>query len=145
MDRKAKVAIGCGIGCVGILAIGVCGGIALAFWAEQKKDAIIASLDSMDDAGKSYGETHDADACITETLRRNGGSLDNTMFLYGCLDVAKKPDGFCDDVPALASTIDEAETVGTWRKERCEALGHPDERCHQLLVQQQSACERSRD
>lgn len=144
MDTPQKIAIGCGIGCAGLLLIGACGGIGLYFWADAKRAEIVSSFDAMDGAGESYGEAHDAEECVVEALRREKGQLDDTMFLYGCLEVAKQPDGFCDDVPALASTMKEAETVDTWRKERCAALGHPDVRCEQLVVQQQSACERSR-
>lgn len=144
MDGKAKVAIGCGIGCAGMLAVAACGGIGLAFWAEKKKSEIIAGFDAMDGVGESYGETHDAEECVVEALARNKGVLDDPMFLFGCLETAKQPEGFCDDVPTLASTMQEAETVDSWRKKRCAALGHPDQRCEQLLVQQQSACERSR-
>lgn len=144
MNTNQKVAIGCGIGCAGLLLLGACGGIGLLFWADAKRAEITSAFDARDGAGKGYGETHDAEECVVEALARREGLLHDTMFLNGCLDAAKQPEGFCDDVPMLASTMQEAETVDSWRKRRCAALGHPDERCEQLLVQQQSACERSR-
>jgi len=142
MERNGKIAIGCGIGCFGALALFACTGAGAMMWINNRGPAIAQSLMEMDAEGEAFGKANDAEGCVVEGLRRNAGTLDDTMFLFGCLEVAKKPDGFCDDVPKLASTMKEAETVAGWRVERCEALGHPGERCQQLLVQQQTACER---
>lgn len=152
MDKRA-IGIGCGVGCLGMLALLACGGIgAKVWWDNNAKEILEQSLVAMNaksDAGKAFAATNDAEACVVEGVTRADGcgaadvgcQVDASMFMHGCLQVAERPDGFCD-IPKLASTMKEAALVAEWRTERCEALGHPGERCEQILAQQQSACER---
>lgn len=151
--EKKTIGIGCGIGCVGVLALLACGGIGAKIWWDNNAAGILEQgleeMNAKSDAGMAFAATSDAEACVVEAVTRADGcgatemgcQVDAAMFAHGCLQVAKRPDGFCD-IPKLASTMKEAAVVAAWRTERCEALGHPGERCEQILVQQQSACER---
>lgn len=152
MERKA-IGIGCGIGCVGVVALLACGGIGAKIWWDANAagflEQALEAMNAKSDAGKAFAATNDAEACVIEGVARadacgateTGCQVDASMFLHGCLQVAERPDGFCD-IPKHAATMKEAAVVAAWRTERCAALEHPGERCEQLLAQQQSACER---
>jgi hypothetical protein len=101
------------------------------------------------DEGKAFAARGDSEACTVEATARvskcadlmSACYMETGIFFSQCLRDARRSPEFCQGVPKLASTLSDVDVEHGWRAKRCEKLGHPGEKCEQLLTQQQAACD----
>ncbi len=141
MSRGARIALFVGLGLV-LLVVGTCGGVYA--WFQLNADRLAEQGKAAMHDGAHFGGGQEAPVCVTEALLRvtQGdlgivGEATNKVFLESCLDVAKRPAGFCDGVPPRDQVIASA----TWALARCEALGHGGSQpCTRLVGAIQESC-----
>lgn len=124
-----------------LLCVAIGGGV--AWWFNANKDSLKAGGDKAKAEGEAFGRANDADACVTEGLRRLDTERGivaqalNNIFLQHCLEVAARPVGFCDGVPARGEVLDSA----TWAVAECEKRGHEnDQECGRMMQVLQKVC-----
>lgn len=125
-----------------ILLCGVIGG-GVVLWFNANKETLKADGDKAKREGEEYGRANGAEACVTEALRRLDGDRGivaqalNNIFLQHCLEVAERPAGFCEGVPAKGNIIDSA----TWAVSECDERGHSgDQDCGRMMQVLQKVC-----
>ncbi len=141
MKKGTRTALFIAAGALGVL-LATCGGAAA--WLYANSDRLAEQGKATMREGAHFGGGKDAPACVDEALRRLYasdlgiiGEATNKVFLEACLDVAKRPPGFCDGAPPRGEILKSAD----WLLERCQAAGHPnDQPCTRLLGAIQERC-----
>ena len=144
-----KVGIGCGAGCAVLLVVLVCGGVAAKVWWAKSGHHMMDGLAAASTEAETFAKAHDAPGCVKEAMTRSepceGASsmctIHASTFLYTCLLYAKRPADFCKGVPKTAETAKDIDAEDAWRTKTCKKLGHPGDKCEQMLMQEQLACE----
>lgn len=141
MTRGTRIALALGLGVV-LLGLALIGGVAA--WLYGNSDRLAEEGKAAMHDGAHFGGGKEAPACVDEALRRLKeqdlgiiGEATNKVFLEACLDVTKRPAGFCDGVPPR----DEILKSASWLLSRCEAAGRAnDQPCTRLLGAVQESC-----
>lgn len=141
MSRGWRIAALVGAGLL-LLVLGTCGGVYA--WFQMNADRLAEQGKAAMRDGAHFGGGQQAPVCVAEALRRltQGelgivGEATNKVFLESCLDVAKRPTGFCDGVPPRDQIIASA----SWALARCEALGQGGSQpCTRLVGAIQENC-----
>lgn len=126
-----------------VLILGVVG-TGVVWWVKNK-DALMARAKEVVAEGKDFGQNHDNQACVDETISRYkkergfGSAISNTFFMRSCLDASKPTPGFCDNIPKTTEFVKSAE----WQVDQCRRvdLGQ-DSYCRQLFQPVQQFCEK---
>lgn len=123
-----------------LLCGAVTGGIVL--WFRANADSLKADGDKAKAEGEAFGRANDADACVTEGLRRIAtagfvAQAVNNIFVEHCLEVAQRRSDFCSDVPKKEDILSSA----TWAADQCAARNYEgDQPCARMMQAVQRAC-----
>jgi hypothetical protein len=87
----------------------------------------------------------DAEGCVAQALKRSESAqglmatAENKVFLSKCLELAKRPGGFCQGLPGSGELI----RLATWTVQECARRGYgSDQECPRLLQAVPAACEK---
>ena len=134
MPKWLKILLLVMLGLVLTCGLGI-GGV--AWWFNANKDRLREDGKRIMVEAKAFGNTADADGCVTESLRR----LDNAdgfvaqaeqkVFLRACLENTLVRPDFCEGVP----TMSELMKAATWSVANCNDRGAKDPQACGRLIQ----------
>jgi hypothetical protein len=141
MTSRRKVLIGLALLS---LAFGLWAWLRSPLWLAQFNDRQNDARVTFQAQGQLFGQSHDQQACLTQTLAGFDGctgfdcTLQHDYYLKACLAAAAPTPGFCDGVPAYRLTPTEDDK--SWAKYACWDGNIRGEGCRLLLRQQQYHC-----
>lgn len=128
---------------LGLLTCGLLVG-GVAWWFDSNKDELKAQGDRMRAEAETFARTNDADACVTEAVRRlreRSSFMDEVrhkVFLSACLERAARRADFCEGVPSRQASV----AAATWSLEFCNTReGVDPQACSRLSQEILEACE----
>lgn len=134
MPKWLKILLLVMLGLVLTCGLGI-GGV--AWWFNANKDRLREDGKRIMVEAKTFGNTADADGCVTESLRR----LDNAdgfvaqaeqkVFLRACLENTLVRPDFCEGVPSMSELMKAA----TWSVANCNDRGAKDPQACGRLIQ----------
>ncbi|MER2563976.1 MAG: hypothetical protein ABTQ32_24815 [Myxococcaceae bacterium] len=144
MPKWLKILLLVMLGLVLTCGLGI-GGV--AWWFNANKDRLREDGKRIMAEAKTFGNTTDADGCVTESLRR----LDNAdgfvaqaeqkVFLRACLENTLVRPDFCEDVPSMSELMKAA----TWSVANCNDRGAKDpQACGRLIQAVMEFCSKER-
>jgi hypothetical protein len=133
-----------------LLGIGLVGGAVViggfVWWVSSNKEQIARDAKVARDEGKTYGESHTKEECVTHGLVKleDCGAIgvmceaQNKIRLGACLEVASDPGGsFCSGVAPKTEIMKSA----MWANEECRRRGHAGSQpCGRFMQGVQDAC-----
>ena len=141
MTRTVK---GLLVGCLVLVFLGVIVLAALGWYVKQKAPEMLASAQSAESEGVSFGKGVSDSQCVSAALERyqaNRGiaaTVTQSIWLDGCFQTSTIEEKFCDGVPRESDLMRSA----TWRVARCEEAGiQQDVSCPNLVGRVQTYCE----
>ncbi len=144
MPKWLKILLLVMLGLVLTCGLGI-GGV--AWWFNANKDRLREDGKRIMVEAKTFGNTTDADGCVTESLRR----LDNAdgfvaqaeqkVFLRACLENTLVRPDFCEAVPSMSELMKAA----TWSVANCNDRGAKDpQACGRLIQAVMEFCSKER-
>lgn len=144
MPKWLKILLLVMLGLVLTCGLGI-GGV--AWWFNANKDRLREDGKRLMVEAKTFGNTTDADGCVTESLRR----LDNAdgfvaqaeqkVFLRACLENTLVRPDFCEAVPSMSELMKAA----TWSVANCNDRGAKDpQACGRLIQAVMEFCSKER-
>lgn len=142
MPKWLKIVLLVGLALVLLCGVGV-GGV--AWWFNANKAQLRASGERIMAEAKSFGQSSDADGCVTEALRRLDAAdgfvaqAEQKVFLRACLENTLSRPDFCEGVPKMSEFM----TAATWSVANCNDRQAKDpQACGRLLQAVMEYCER---
>lgn len=125
-----------------LLLLGIGAVVALVFWVNSKKDAIVGDTKKTQADSIAFASTHEQKECVDEGLSRASKcdgiwcNAQQQIFVDQCLRRAKATPGFCASVPKKTEIMQAAN----YAVEECKRRGRHDQGCTTVMQSLPNYC-----
>ncbi len=138
---KLLLLIGMAVLVLGVLLIG-----GFRYWLKTNQSRFAELRERANREAGVVAARTDAEGCVIEALKRHASThgllaeAENKVFLSKCLELARRPSGFCEGMPVSGEIV----KLATWTVQECAQRGYGgDQGCGRLLQVIPEACEKA--
>ena len=131
------------------MAVLIIGGVLIGgfrYWLKSNQRRFVELRERATREARAVAARTDAEGCVVEALKRHASTqgllagAENQVFLRKCLELAKRPSGFCAGMPVSGEIV----RLATWTVQECAQRGYGgDQGCGRLLQVIPEACEKA--